>query len=109
MAINYTLTIFMIIVLILLFVIMIFSAMSGAEIKKLSCSRDDEAVKAHRNTTISAILSGIAVVLILISIIIYIAVSRKGIAEDLANRFGSIHSSLSDYAQQSPSSGIPSI
>lgn len=99
---NYTLVIFMIITIVLLFTIMVFSAMSGSEIVKTSCSTDEEAKKAHKNSTIAAIVAGVAVVLVLATLIIYIVVSRKQVALDAAEKLRAAHEALAAYGANPP-------
>lgn len=98
---NYTLVVFMLITFALLITVMVFAAMSGAEIKKSSCSKEDEADKAHKNTTIAAIIAGVSAVLVLIMIIIYIVVTRKEIAKDTAEQLKAAHEAVAAYAGQS--------
>jgi len=85
---NYTLIAFMILSIILLFVSMVLSAMASDDAKK--GNKD----KSHKYSMWSAIVSGVAVFSIVISLIVYIYTSRKEIAGATQEQLKSFHDYL---------------
>lgn len=94
-SVNYTLVIFMIITFILLLVIMIYSAMSAAEIKK-SCDKDCS--KARKSSTISAVVAGVAAFCMLGMVILYIFTNRKLVASHTADALKTAQQGVQQYA-----------
>lgn len=75
----------MILILVLLglglFVNMIFSAVSAAQIYRSDCSQDSEMKKAYDKNLWTAIISGLGVIAVIAALAVYIYTSRKEIQE----------------------------
>lgn len=75
---NVALVIFMVLTIILLFVAMVLSSMSAADISSSSCD-DSDTKTAHNRATASAVISGLSVLAVVIALIIYFVAYRKEI------------------------------
>lgn len=99
--ISYSLVGFMILTFILLLVVMIYSSMAAADIKKDTKCGDD-AKKAHKYSTISGVISGVAAFCVLIMVGMYIYSSRKLIAKHSAEAMEAAQKATAAYSVAPP-------
>lgn len=89
---NIALILMMAIAIVILFASMVLSAMASSDVKK-TCPKDE---KAHKYSMYSALVAGLAVLLIAIAMMIYIF--RRDISGKASQIVGSAASSLQGHA-----------
>lgn len=65
--------------------------MSASDVKKSSCGNTDNSAKsAHKYATISAVISGIGIFVVIVSLIVYVVTSRHELAATAQGYLGTM-------------------